>query len=150
MSLSLFFFLVSKVLPLQFFQQNKALRGYLKTIKKVNGESLIDSRKHSNLLYTSIAKGFAPLVPNVEDGDPVWDHWMSGPYGKSLKDDKKIKIQDAQDKDDIVEAYLLWLQPLRIKAVLKQRGKHHHQLRFVEDCILQVSKKMKKRLRDKR
>ena len=62
--------IVSKVLPLQFFQQNKALRGYLKKIKKVNGESLIDSRKHSNLLFTAVAKGYAPLVPYVTNDDP--------------------------------------------------------------------------------
>ena len=94
--------IASKVLPLQFFKQHKALRPWLPKIKKVNGESLVDNRKHSNLLFTSIAKGFAPLVPSVDNDDPLWDHWMSGPYGKSLKDDKKIKIQDSQDKDDII------------------------------------------------
>ena len=66
----IFLSIVSNVLPLQFFQQSKALRGFLGQVKKVNGESLVDSRKHSNLLFTAVAKGYAPLVPNVTDDDP--------------------------------------------------------------------------------
>ena len=40
----------------------------------------------------------------------------------------------------------MWLQPQRIKDVFQPRGKLHHQLRFIEDCILQVIKKVKRRL----
>ena len=47
---------------------------------------------------------------------------MSGPYGKSLKDGRKIPIQVAQDQTDLIEAGKLWLQPLRIKDVFQPRG----------------------------